>query len=228
MVCRRWQPLKEGRALIAERQKLIKIADRSELGWAVVNEYTADELAANSDDEKRIEKAEKAAKRKVARKRKAAPGDKAKTPKRSMPPVQMQPHPPSTQFQLPGMRRAPTLPAKQPGPCFACGEMGHLRSYCPKTPSSSNKVWYPFYKVHSSTECGVEKVDSVCGRQFVYSTGMAVLPVENQSETLSPEGHGVRKPHVKGLALSPADGSSHEQGSHVMYRGYMGGGCCAW
>ena len=46
------ESLKEGRALIAERQKLIKIADRSELGWAVVNEYTADELAANSDDEK--------------------------------------------------------------------------------------------------------------------------------------------------------------------------------
>ena len=34
-----------GRKLIAERQKLIKIADRSELGWAVVSEYTADELS---------------------------------------------------------------------------------------------------------------------------------------------------------------------------------------
>ena len=55
----------------AERQKLIKIADRSEYGWGVVTEYTADELADGSDDEKRLEKAEKAAERKaLKRKRK--------------------------------------------------------------------------------------------------------------------------------------------------------------
>ena len=76
------ESLKKGRAVIAERQKLIKIADRSELGWAVVNEYTADELAENSDDEKRMEKAEKAAERKAARKRKA-PAEKSKASKRS-------------------------------------------------------------------------------------------------------------------------------------------------
>ena len=59
--------------LLAERQKLIKIADRSEYGWGVVAEYTADELADDSDDEKRLEKAEKAAERKAAkRKRKRA------------------------------------------------------------------------------------------------------------------------------------------------------------
>ena len=67
--------LKEGRRIIAERQKLIKIADRSELGWAVVSKYTADELADDSDDEKRMLKAEKAAERKaVARKRKTPAG----------------------------------------------------------------------------------------------------------------------------------------------------------
>ena len=32
------EALEQGRKLIAERQKLIKIADRSELGWAVVDE----------------------------------------------------------------------------------------------------------------------------------------------------------------------------------------------
>lgn len=44
--------LEEGEALINERQKLIKIADRSEHGWATVEEYVTDELADNSDDEK--------------------------------------------------------------------------------------------------------------------------------------------------------------------------------
>ena len=33
-------------------QTLIRIADRSELGWKVVEEYEADELASGRDDEK--------------------------------------------------------------------------------------------------------------------------------------------------------------------------------
>ncbi len=63
------QSLQKGRKLLAERQKLIRIVGRSELGWSVVTKYTADELADDSDDEKRLKKAEKATERK-ARKRK--------------------------------------------------------------------------------------------------------------------------------------------------------------
>ena len=37
------EALEEGLVLIASRQKLIKIADRSEFGWAVVAEYKADD-----------------------------------------------------------------------------------------------------------------------------------------------------------------------------------------
>ena len=67
--------------LLAERQKLIKIADRSENGWGVVAEYTVDELADDSDDEKRTEKAEKAAERKAGlRKRKRAKQQQPKFP----------------------------------------------------------------------------------------------------------------------------------------------------
>ena len=64
------QSLKRGKKIVAERQKLLKIADRSEFGWAVVAEYTADELAEDSDDEKRINKAEKAAEKKLRGRRK--------------------------------------------------------------------------------------------------------------------------------------------------------------
>ena len=39
--------LKEGEKLIDARQKSIKIADRSEHGWATVQEYEEDELADN-------------------------------------------------------------------------------------------------------------------------------------------------------------------------------------
>ena len=64
--------LEQGLKKLAERQKLIKLADRSEFGWGVVAEYTADELADGSDDEKKIEKAEKAAEKKAAKRKRAA------------------------------------------------------------------------------------------------------------------------------------------------------------
>ena len=58
-----------GRKLLAERQKLIKIADRTDLGCAVVSKYTAEELADGSEDEKCLEKAEKEAERKASRRK---------------------------------------------------------------------------------------------------------------------------------------------------------------
>ena len=54
----------EGRKLIHKRQKLIKIADKNKDGWQVVEEYESNELASNSDDEKKIKKAREAASRK--------------------------------------------------------------------------------------------------------------------------------------------------------------------
>ena len=39
------------------RQKLIKLANRSEYGWRTVEEYEKDDLTKHSDDEKRIAKA---------------------------------------------------------------------------------------------------------------------------------------------------------------------------
>lgn len=42
------------------------MANRSELGWAVVAEYETDSLAVDSDDEKRLERAERTAERKAA------------------------------------------------------------------------------------------------------------------------------------------------------------------
>ena len=46
---------------MAERHKLIKIADRSECGWVTVPAYVIDDLADAQDDERRISKAEKSA-----------------------------------------------------------------------------------------------------------------------------------------------------------------------
>ena len=42
---------------------MIKLADRSECGWATVSAYVANDLADTPDDERRISKAEKSAKK---------------------------------------------------------------------------------------------------------------------------------------------------------------------
>ena len=57
--------MEEGTKFVRERQKLIRLADRSEHGWATVEEYLEGELVDNSDDEKRMQKAEFRAGRKL-------------------------------------------------------------------------------------------------------------------------------------------------------------------
>ena len=168
--------LQQGSALLAERQKLIKIADRSANGWSVVAEYTADELAADSDDEKRLEKAEKAAERKAGlRKRKRFPATQKSPATYRLRYAAAQPYgnlvtpyPAVQSHQQPmGGGRRPGLTAgpstqRAVDPCFACGEMGHLRSYCPRM-QSQEKKWYPFheliYDCTSVRECEVLSSD---------------------------------------------------------------------
>ena len=50
--------IEEGIDMIKERQKLIKLADSSELGWKVVNEYVSNPIADDSDDEKKMARAQ--------------------------------------------------------------------------------------------------------------------------------------------------------------------------
>ena len=54
----------EGIDLDRERQKLIKLADTSGLGWKVVQEYVANPIADDSDDEKKMMRAQSRAERK--------------------------------------------------------------------------------------------------------------------------------------------------------------------
>ena len=60
--------LDESLKTLERHQKHIKVADRLEFGWATVEHYDSHPLAADSDDEKRLEKAENEAE-KAANKR---------------------------------------------------------------------------------------------------------------------------------------------------------------
>ena len=74
-IARARECLQRGWQLLAERQKLIRIADWLEHGWGVVVEYTADELADDSGDEKWFVKAERAAEHKAVKRKKKRGGD---------------------------------------------------------------------------------------------------------------------------------------------------------
>ena len=149
--------LEKGLALLAERQKLIKLADRSEHGWGVVAEYTANELAVDSNDEEQIFEAEKAAERKAAKKKKTAapPNPRARVqPSLStsvVPTGGPLPRRPVPIVPVPQSYAHAVHPVRPPGPCFACGELGHIRSSCPKFPDWTSKKSYPTMGVVGST-----------------------------------------------------------------------------
>ena len=160
------EALKKGRQFLAERQKLIKVADRSEHGWGVVQEYTANELAEDSGDEKRLEKAERAAELKAAKRRKKKASSVQSSRSRSLsvrmpgaaarepaPPY----HVPSSSTRRFASMTAPTPVRRVVGPCYACGEMGHMRMSCPRVagPDRSRR-WYPLLIGDIVHESGVD------------------------------------------------------------------------
>ena len=135
------ETLAEGTSLLAERQKLILLADKSDFGWKTVDEYVEHELAVDEEDGKKIrraeERAEKAVKSTVARKAARRSISSRSSAVRSAPfgsprfagPSQTVDFAPPRNQWLPVSRRSFETPAR-PGNCFACGKFGHWRSEC--------------------------------------------------------------------------------------------------
>ena len=148
----------EGKKLINQRQKLIRMADRSELRWMVVGEYEADELADDEEDEKRIAKAIKSAEKKaegMKRRKRSRTGPAASYRGSKFAPANsVQAQPPMTRPYTPVQSATPyTRPI---GPCFACHGYGHLRSGCTKFSASGRGPLYPFSSSMSGSMMGVE------------------------------------------------------------------------
>ena len=117
--------LKEGEALLTRRMRLIKITDRSDHGWNTIAAYENDELALDSEDEKKLLRAEKEAEKRVTRK-------KSKAATTSAAPL-------VTTGDVAPRRLGVVLPARV-GPCFGCGELGHLSQYSSKSAATRSSV----------------------------------------------------------------------------------------
>ena len=64
------ESLNTGMEVIEERNKDILVADTSEGGWATVHEYKKKQIAEDSDDDKRLKRADTSAVRKMEEKKK--------------------------------------------------------------------------------------------------------------------------------------------------------------
>ena len=109
----------EGMDLIKNRQKLIKLADSSEAGRRVVDGYVSNPLAEDSDDEKKIYKAQTRAESKLKKEKTKRRTDQRLTPyehKKSAPTG----NPVSVSNSI------------RPGRCFNCNEKGHWRREYPQ------------------------------------------------------------------------------------------------
>lgn len=119
------------KSMIAQRQKLIKMADASELGWRVVNEYVTNPLASDSEDEKRIYKAEARATRKYK-------AEKSKKTRRFRSTPYGKQTPPKQGFEQSGTGATRQQGKRPPGLCFDCGKPGHWKGSPECTANHSN------------------------------------------------------------------------------------------
>ena len=118
--------------LLKHRQKIIKLADQSELGWRMVAEYETNPIASDSDDEKRIYKAEARATRKMKAERGVKRGRWRGYPYRRFTNRRVVDNGQSDNGRVQGQQ------TKRPGLCFACGGPGHWKFECPSTKAASN------------------------------------------------------------------------------------------
>jgi len=118
---------------------MIRLANTAENGWGAVREYKGlYEFADNEEDNTKMVNYDRSTGVKKRRIEASQRGSKRPRGFRQMTPMwagyqQLMPPIPTFTPTPPMMPQYPPVrPRGMPGPCFQCGEMGHLRASCPK------------------------------------------------------------------------------------------------
>ena len=133
--------LESAKEQINKRIKLIKIADKHEGGWQTVVEYMSDELASDSDDEKKIRRANNAAMQKRKKRSVEFRSKRGKFPQRF--PSSRQSFNPATAGIPPFQSRGTFRKFGSRDTCFSCGLQGHWRKNCPNGNASKSYAGGP-------------------------------------------------------------------------------------
>lgn len=143
--------ISEGMDMIKNRQKLIKLADSSESGWCVVDEYVSNPLAEDSEDEKKIYKAQTRADSKIKKEKL-----KRRTDVRKNIPYS-KPAPSQAGNSVPvNVNNGPNSDIR-PGRCFYCNGFGHWVRNCPKAAADQkNKISIFSFELKTQSESSIQ------------------------------------------------------------------------
>lgn len=189
--------ISEGIHMLDYRQKLIKLADTSESGWKAVEEYQANPIASDSDDEKKMDRARARANRKM----KAASRSKGRGRGRHWPYDTLHREARSSEQQHQQQQPKSREPPLRPGTCYACGRTGHWRSECPTVQGAMATT---AGQAKLSTNLNVESEVVNDYPNYVDTVNSVVETPQRESVLgVSGEGHGDGNAVDKGQEISP-------------------------
>ena len=158
----------EGVEIIKHRQKFIRLEDSSEAGWRAVDEYVKNPIASDSEDEKKISKAQTRAERKVK---------EAKAKKHRDLRELTRPYP----TPLSSTQTTSKESTWRPGHCYRCNKRGHWRKDCTEK-LDDNKI-STFTSQNHLMVHSVKKGNFKTGTQW-QSSEVSISPVGRLKENI--------------------------------------------